>query len=231
MQDADEGEETPRGVDVDLGLALQPLLHDARAFVVDSAAGHVDRLDLGGRQLLHGVEIALADLEVVLHDLPERAEGQMEFSGRIVGLGPDVEDEAAVADRESQPVGSVRRLSAVAGGKNEGVVFEKVEDRDLSLLRDLGRWWREPGIVDLDVAEAGGHPASLFSRSSRARTESPCASRLSDFASVSAAGPMARSASGVIRAVVVRLRKSMTESPEEKRAERAVGRTWFGPPT
>ena len=30
---------------------------------------------------------------------------------------------------------------------------------------------------------------------------------------------------------VVRLRKSMTLRPEEKRAERAVGSTWFGPPT
>ena len=32
-------------------------------------------------------------------------------------------------------------------------------------------------------------------------------------------------------AMVVRFMKSSTESPEENRAERAVGRTWFGPPT
>ena len=38
------------------------------------------------------------------------------------------------------------------------------------------------------------------------------------------------SASGVILASVVRFMKSSTERPEEKRAERAVGRTWFGPP-
>ena len=30
---------------------------------------------------------------------------------------------------------------------------------------------------------------------------------------------------------VVRFMKSITERPEEKRAERAVGSTWFGPPT
>ena len=42
---------------------------------------------------------------------------------------------------------------------------------------------------------------------------------------------MAFSAAGVIRASVVRFMKSSTFSPDEKRAERAVGRTWFGPPT
>ena len=42
---------------------------------------------------------------------------------------------------------------------------------------------------------------------------------------------MARSAAGVIFDSVVRLRKSSTESPLENRAERAVGSTWFGPPT
>jgi ribosomal protein L31E len=31
--------------------------------------------------------------------------------------------------------------------------------------------------------------------------------------------------------MVVRLRKSITDRPLEKRAERAVGSTWFGPPT
>jgi hypothetical protein len=42
---------------------------------------------------------------------------------------------------------------------------------------------------------------------------------------------MAASASGVIRAIVVRFMKSSTFSPEENRADRAVGSTWFGPPT
>jgi len=41
---------------------------------------------------------------------------------------------------------------------------------------------------------------------------------------------MAAKAPGVILAKVVRFTKSITESPEENRAERAVGSTWFGPP-
>ena len=40
-----------------------------------------------------------------------------------------------------------------------------------------------------------------------------------------------RARPGVMRAMVVRFMKSSTERPEEKRAERAVGSTWFGPPT
>jgi hypothetical protein len=36
---------------------------------------------------------------------------------------------------------------------------------------------------------------------------------------------MAASAAGVSRATVVRFRKSITDNPEENRAERAVGKT------
>ena len=59
----------------------------------------------------------------------------------------------------------------------------------------------------------------------RAVTESPCASRLSEVANRSAAGPIARSASGVMRASVVRFTKSITDNPLLKRADRAVGNT------
>ena len=46
-----------------------------------------------------------------------------------------------------------------------------------------------------------------------------------------AAGPMARIASAVHPRKLVRFIKSSTDRPEEKRARRPVGRTWFGPPT
>ena len=59
-------------------------------------------------------------------------------------------------------------------------------------------------------------------RFNRARTDNPWASRLSEVARDSAAGPIAASAPGVIRAIVVRFMKSRTESPDENRAERAV---------
>ena len=77
--------------------------------------------------------------------------------------------------------------------------------------------------------EAAGHP---FSRSSRARTVMPVGLQpLGAWPGVSAAGPSAAERrGGHLRGCVVRLRKSMTESPEENRAVRAVGSTWFGPP-
>ena len=85
-------------------------------------------------------------------------------------------------------------------------------------------------FIDL-LGDCPGAIGYRFNRPSRAVTLNPCASRLSDRASTSADGPIAARLSGVIRASVVRLRKSSTPSPEANRAERAVGSTWLGPPT
>jgi hypothetical protein len=46
-----------------------------------------------------------------------------------------------------------------------------------------------------------------------------------------AAGPIVRKASGPHFRIEVRFMKSRTPKGDEKRAERAVGKTWFGPPT
>ena len=48
---------------------------------------------------------------------------------------------------------------------------------------------------------------------------------------VIAAGPRARNCSGPHFRIDVRFMKSSTPSPEENRAERAVGSTWLEPPT
>src|SRR6056297_1464869 len=66
MQHADQREQASRGIVVDLRLAFQPLGQDARTFVVNPAPGHVDRFDLAGRHVLHGVEVAFADGPVIL---------------------------------------------------------------------------------------------------------------------------------------------------------------------
>ena len=46
MQDADQGEQPTRGVEVDLDLAREPLAQQLGAFVVQAAPAHVDGLDL-----------------------------------------------------------------------------------------------------------------------------------------------------------------------------------------
>ena len=61
-------------------------------------------------------------------------------------------------------------------------------------------------------------------------TERPWASRLSDCAKVTVAGPIALSACGDIFEIVVRFMNVSVDSPLENLAERDVGNTWFGPP-
>src|ERR1700744_2180707 len=62
-------------------------------------------------------------------------------------------------------------------------------------------------------------------------TERACAPRPSASPSVIAAGASRASCSGPHLRIDVRFMKSSTPSPEEKRAERAVGRTWLEPAT
>ena len=64
-----------------------------------------------------------------------------------------------------------------------------------------------------------------FNCLSRSETDSPCASRLSERAKVTADWPMARSAWGDIFEIVVRFIKVNVDNPLENRAERDVGKT------
>ena len=153
MQNADQREEAPRGVDVQIGFALKPLLQDAGPLVVDAAPRHIDRLDLAGGELLDRVEIAFADLIVVLHDLPERPQRQMERSRRLLGLGRDVKHQTPFTDRELQAVGSLDRAAAIALGQCKGIVFQQVKDRDASFLLDLRCRRRQGAVVDLDMCD------------------------------------------------------------------------------
>ena len=46
MQNADEREQPPGRLIIDIGFAIEALLQHAGAFVVDAAPGHVDGFDL-----------------------------------------------------------------------------------------------------------------------------------------------------------------------------------------
>src|SRR5690606_14479497 len=66
MQRTDQGEEPPRGIEVDMNLVLEPFDQKPRSFVVQAAAAHVDGFDAGrGFGPDRGV-IAFANLEIVL---------------------------------------------------------------------------------------------------------------------------------------------------------------------
>src|SRR5690606_17503517 len=86
---------------------------------------------------------------------------------------------------------------------------------------------------DQPVLAGGGLPiahrdAQAFNRM---EIDRPWPSRPSTSAMVTAGSARAASAAGVQPSSEVRFMKSRTPSPEAKRAERAVGRTWLEPPT
>src|SRR6202040_4317746 len=117
----------------------------------------------------------------------------------------------------------------------EQVLLDQVVDRDRALVLDIGtgtpdrfhvQRHRDDAIVRILVSVRPGHDWLR-----RSPTERACASRPSALPSVIAAGPSARSWSGPHFRIEVRFMKSSTPSPEENRAERAVGSTWLEPPT
>src|SRR5262249_55230268 len=114
------------------------------------------------------------------------------------------------------------------------IVFEEIIDRDRALVLDVGRGAADRAFVErhLDETLLGiGLFRFAHLRLSRIATERACASRPSAMPSAMAAGPSLASASGSRRRSEVRFMKSSTPKPEENRAERAVGSTWFEPAT
>src|SRR5690606_11035650 len=107
----------------------------------------------------------------------------------------------------------------------ERIGVEQVENGHLALLLD-GRAARHDAVhIERDGAETEIHSA-LFSR---AVIERACASSPSASAGAMASGPSRAIASGGSDRMVVRFMNSSTDRPDEKRAVRDVGSTWFGP--
>ncbi len=124
---------------------------------------------------------------------------------------------------------------AVVVERREGVVLEQIVDRDRALVLDVAVGAADRILVERDRDQAvgivlgvrgAGHRGLRRIATERAWASSPSASP-----SAIAAGPSARSCSGPHLRIEVRFMKSSTPRPEEKRAERAVGSTWFEPPT
>ena len=119
--------------------------------------------------------------------------------------------------------------------RREQVLLDQIVDRDRALMLDIGTGTpdrflverhRDDAIVLVLVWRRLGHD-----RLRRNPTEREWASRPSALPSVIAAGPSARNWSGPHFRIEVRFMKSSTPSPDENRAERAVGSTWLEPPT
>ena len=227
MQHADQREKSARGVDVDLGLALEPFLQHPRALVVDAASRHVDRLDLARRQ---GVSPP-RNSSRRSGNSPSPPAGTARAKGGIRRPSgrPRWRCRTPAAPRGS-PAAAGRARPAPRGRHAAAAAKLLSSSRSkIATLRSCsisGVGGGRP-VSSISIWQMRGHPRLRVQPVEPGADGSPCASRLSDRASRSAAGPMAPSAPGVMRASVVRLRKSMHRQAAENRAERAVGSTWL----
>src|SRR5690242_20705334 len=117
----------------------------------------------------------------------------------------------------------------------EHVFLDQIVDRDRALMLDIRsrppdrlvvERHRDDPIVLIIAGRGLAHD-----RLRRSPIEREWASSPSAFPRIIAAGPSARNWSGPHLRIEVRFMKSSTPSPDENRAERAVGRTWLEPPT
>src|SRR3954468_17495356 len=145
-------------------------------------------------------------------------------------LAADVEHQPAAGDADVQ-----RERALARTVRREQVLLDQIIDRYRPLVLDVG-----PGAPDRFLIERHRHDPVLrvilwwragHGRLRRSPPDRAWASRPSAWPSVIAAGPSARSWSGPHFRIEVRFMKSSTPSPEENRAERAVGSTWLEPPT
>ena len=62
MENANEGEQATRRLFINIGLAIEALVEDARAFVVNSAPRHGEGFNQAGGEGLHSLKVELAKL-------------------------------------------------------------------------------------------------------------------------------------------------------------------------
>ena len=175
-----------------------------------------------------------------------------DLAARLQGWRARIEqqlaDALALPDPGTARLGEAMRYSTLGGGKRLrptlvyvtgtalGAVPEVLDDAAVAveLIQQHGerRRFHVVLIQCLHRGEAGGgaglvaaHMPSLVSM------ERACAGGPSASARAMAAGPIAFSAASSSWMKLVRFMKSSTDRPEENRARRPVGRTWFGPAT
>src|SRR5262249_38064133 len=187
--------------------------------------------DAVGRRGANCRVIAVTDRVIVLHDSAQRREREKVSDHRRAVRAPDVEHEARSANAQMQ-----RKRTLVVAVRGKGIVFAQIIDRDGRLVLDVGIRPADGIFVERHRDEAVllslGRALRAYHRGlKRIITERACPSSPSASPKAIAAGPSARNWSGPPWRIDVRFMKSSTLSPEQNRAERAVGSTWFEPAT
>ena len=107
VEDADQGEQAPRGIEIHRHLAVEAILQKLGALVVESAPGHVDRLDPARMVGTDRFEIGIADREIVADRAAEAAEPHPDRVERGAGLVVKVDGEAILLDPQLHPEGPI----------------------------------------------------------------------------------------------------------------------------
>src|SRR3546814_15272114 len=110
VKDADQGEQAPRGVEIDLDLAVESPDQHLRRVVVQRPARHVDCLDLLCRRGADRLIIAVADREIVTDRAAEAPKAEDHRFERRPILAPDIEDQPPFLDAPQQARSEERRV-------------------------------------------------------------------------------------------------------------------------
>ena len=167
MQYADQSEEPPRGLEVHVDLAFQPLDQQFRTLVVDPAPGHVDGLDFGSAGLADRLIIAVADGKIVPDRPPESTQGEDQRLQRLAIFSADRNDQPALLDAEPELVGSGIAILMLFE-RLEIIFLDQIENGDPALLFDIGVAPQNRGFIKFDGYDARiGHSALLPERRSQ----------------------------------------------------------------
>src|SRR5882757_1384145 len=74
VQHADQREQPPRGIEIDLDLVVETLLEHLGAVVVQASPRHVDGFDLGRCRTANRLVVTIADREIISDRTAERGE-------------------------------------------------------------------------------------------------------------------------------------------------------------
>ena len=204
--------------------------NSSRSLVVQAAPAHVERLDLRGAELLDGGVVALADQEVVLHHLPERRQRQH-----------DVAQLASRPHRARRTPGAARRCRCAADTgraaptRTKSFSSRRSNSATARSCSTSGERRRDGLLVQHDVDDAAGLATWRTSSASGGSAGSKPTGRARRGPRLRRApaprAPARRARRACRPTSEVRLRKSATPSPPEKRAAREVGSTWLVPAT
>lgn len=149
MQNADQCEQPPGGLEIDVDLAFETFNQQFRALIMNPAPGHVDGFDFGSAGLADCLVIAVANGEIVADRAPEPTKRQNQSLQRFAIFATDGYHQPPFLDAQLQLIGS-RIAVIMLFQRLEIIVLDQIEDRNASFLLDIGIAPQDCGFVEFD---------------------------------------------------------------------------------